>query len=119
MQTPITPKASSLPFSYFAELDIRVGTIASAAVVPNNDELLMLGVDFGQELGILTILAAIAQSYNPETALGQQVVAVVNLAPITIMGITSQGHLLFGHDKNGKPWLVLAGPNLHNGAEVG
>jgi len=119
MQTPITPKGTNLPFQDFAQLEIRVGTIASAAPVANNPEMLQLGVDFGIKIGQLTILAAIAQSYNPNDALGNQVVAVINLAPITIQGITSQGHLLFAHDKNGKPWLILAGPNLHDGALVG
>jgi tRNA-binding protein len=61
-------------------LDIRVGTIQSAAEVPESKKLMKLTVDFGDHSR--TILAGIKQErVDPQEISGLQALFVVNLPP--------------------------------------
>lgn len=76
----------------FNKLDIRVGSVIEAKPVANTEKLLQLIVDFGTEKR--TIVAGIARSYSPKTLKGKRVLVLMNLKPIKIKGILSQGMLL-------------------------
>lgn len=122
-----TPKPDDLPAADlpiddlsaddFFKFDIRVGTITQAEAVPKSKKLLNMKVSFG-EAGVRTILAGIAEAYSPDTIVGLQVVAVLNLAPRAMMGIESHGMLLAGRSSTGQ--LILVSPNgIAEGGEVG
>jgi methionyl-tRNA synthetase len=112
-----TPKPQNLAYDDFAKLDIRVGTVTQAEPVKKS-KLLRLQVSFGPETGERTILAGISEAYSPETILGLQVVAVLNLAPREMKGIVSNGMLLAGRSSTGQ--LILLNPNgIAEGGEVG
>lgn len=111
------PKPTNLPAEDFFKFDIRVGTITQAEAVKKS-KLLNLQVSFGSEIGTRTILAGIAEAFSPETIVGLQVVAVLNLAPREMKGIMSNGMLLAGRSATGQ--LVLVNPNgIAEGGEVG
>jgi methionyl-tRNA synthetase len=111
-------KPVSISANEFFKFDIRAGVIKSAESVPKSKKLLKLSVSFGTEIGIRTILAGIAEAYTPETIVGLQVVAVINLAPRQMMGVESHGMLLAGHSTTGQ--LILVNPNgIAEGGEVG
>lgn len=111
-------KPINLPAEDFFKFDIRVGTVLSAKPVPKSKKLLEMQIRFGDEIGTRTILAGIAEAYNPEWMLGRSVVAVLNLAPRMMMGIQSDGMLLASKTVNGA--IVLMHPNTAaQGAEVG
>lgn len=111
------PKPTNLPAEDFFKFDIRVGTITQAEPVKKS-KLLNLQVSFGPEIGTRTILAGIAEAFNPESLPGLQVVAVLNLAPREMKGIMSHGMLLAGHSATGQ--LILVNPNgIAEGGEVG
>jgi len=78
----------------FAKVHMVVGTIKHADVVEKSDKLLKLLVDCG-EYGERQILAGVKQSYKPEELIGEQGVFVVNLKPRKLMGMESQGMMLF------------------------
>lgn len=76
------------------KIDLRVGVILSAALVPKSKKLLQLQVDLGFEKR--QIVAGISQHYQPEQLQGKKVIVVANLKPATLMGVESHGMLLAG-----------------------
>lgn len=113
----MSDKPQNLSIEDFAKLDIRVGTITKAEAVKKS-KLLHLEVFFGAEVGTRTVAAGIAEAYNPDGIIGLQVVAVLNLAPREMKGITSTAMLLAGRSATGQ--LVLLNPNgIAEGGEVG
>ena len=84
----------------FAKLELRIGTVVAAEMVPETDKLIKCTVDFG-ELGNRTIVSGIAQWKKPEELIGKQLPYIVNLAPKMLRGVESQGMLLAASDENG------------------
>ncbi len=80
----------------FAKVDLRAGKILEAEKVPKSKKLIKMTIDIGEE--IRTILAGIAQHYEPEQVIGKTVVVVANLQPAKLMGHESQGMVLAGVD---------------------
>ncbi|MEM7298502.1 MAG: methionine--tRNA ligase, partial [Bacteroidota bacterium] len=73
-------------------------------------------VDMGLETR--TILSGVAKHFTPEEMIGKKVTVMANLAPRKIMGIESQGMLLFAENSDGK--LVAVNPDeaAENGASI-
>lgn len=82
-----------IPFSHFAETELRVATIQHAERVEKSDKLLRLRVSLGEE-GERQIIAGIAMRYAPEMLVGRQIIILANLEPRMLMGLESQGMLL-------------------------
>ena len=82
-----------IPYEDFAKLDIRIGTVIAAELVPDTDKLIKCTVDFG-EMGTRTIVSGIAEWKKPEELVGKQFPYIVNLTPRILRGIESQGMLL-------------------------
>lgn len=101
METPdsAAPKPE-IAYGDFAKLDIRVGTVVAAEMVPEADKLIKCTIDFGA-LGIRTIVSGIAEFIAPEQLVGKQLPYVVNLAPRTLKGVVSEGMLVAGEDADG------------------
>jgi methionyl-tRNA synthetase len=85
---PIKPEVS---YEDFEKIDLRVGRILAAEVVPKSSKLLKLKIDIGEER---TVVAGIAKDYAPEQLVGKSIVIVANLKPAKLMGIESRGMLL-------------------------
>ena len=110
-----------ISYDDFAKLDIRIGTVVAAELVPETDKLIKCNVDFGDPLaggGQRTIVSGIAQWKTPESLVGRQFPYVVNLAPRVLRGVESQGMLLAASDENGVALLqperlVPPGTKLH------
>ena len=98
--------AAHITIDDFAKVDLRVGLIKSAAPVKGADKLLHLAVDIG-EAQPRSIVAGIAEAYQPETLVGRKVVIVANLAPRKLRGLESQGMIVAASLGDGLP--VLAG----------
>ena len=81
----------------FNKIELRVGTVLSAAAVPKAKKLLHLSVDLG-EPEPRSIVSGLAEAYAPEQLVGRQVIVVANLEPAVIRGVTSQGMLLAAGD---------------------
>ena len=88
----------------FMRVDLRVATIVEAEAVPKSKKLLKLKVDTGGEQR--TIVAGIAEAYQPEGLIGRTIVIVANLQPAKLMGVESQGMVLAASGEGGKPTLV-------------
>lgn len=89
-----------IEYDDWAKLDIRVGTIRAAELVPETDKLIKCTIDFG-ELGERTIVSGIAQWREPETLIGKQCPYIVNLQPRMLRGVESQGMLMAASIEDG------------------
>lgn len=106
---PLTPPlAEEVDIDYFSKVDLRVVNVLAAERVPKADRLLKLQVALGPERR--TIVAGIAQHYEPEELVGKQVVIVANLKPAKIRGIESQGMVLAASDEKGLAVLTPQRP---------
>ena len=107
---------SEIVFDDFAKIDLKVGTILTAAKVEKADKLLKLEVDLGFEKR--TIVSGIALHFKPEDIVGKQVTVVVNLAPRKMRGIESNGMILMAEDSEGKLHFVKPETVINAGAGV-
>lgn len=92
--------ADEITYDDFAKLDIRIGTVVAAELVPETDKLIKCTIDFG-EAGQRTIVSGIAQWKKPEELVGKQLPYIFNLAPRMLRGVESQGMLLAASDEAG------------------
>ncbi len=90
-----------IQYDDFAKLEIRIGTVKAAEMVPETDKLIKCTVDFGPEIGERTIVSGIALWKKPEELVGKQLPYIVNLASRVLRGVESQGMLLAASDEDG------------------
>ena len=83
---------SRISIQDFQRLRLVTGRILQAERVPRSNKLVCLQVDLGTERR--QVVAGIANSYEPESLVGRNVVIVANLAPAKLMGIESNGMVL-------------------------
>ena len=74
-------------------------------------------VDCG-EYGMRQILAGVKKFYKPEELIGEQGVFVVNLKPRKLMGLESQGMMLFVEDDEGAYRKVQPAQKVKEGTRV-
>lgn len=80
-----------ISFEDFLRVDIRAGTIMSAEINPKAIKpAYKLLIDFGEEIAHKTSSAQIVQHYTPESLMGCQILAVVNLSPKRVAGVVSE-----------------------------
>jgi methionyl-tRNA synthetase len=84
-------KIPDITLEELSKLDLRAATVMKAEKIPRAKKLLRLEVDMGE---VRTIVAGIANDYEPEDIVGKQVIVVANLKPAKLMGILSNGMVL-------------------------
>ena len=112
----LSPVKESINYEAFARMDIRVGTILEACKVPKTKKLLQLKIDTGVD--IRTVVSGIAEDYDPENIIGQQVSVLLNLEPRNIKGIESSGMILMAENREGKLCFVSPADPFSNGSEI-
>lgn len=112
----VEPAKENISFEDFNKLDIRIGTIIEAEKVAKTKKLLKLTIDTG--IDQRTVVSGIAEFFNPEEIVGQQVSILVNLAPRDIKGITSQGMILMAENADGSLAFVQPSKEVKNGGTV-
>jgi methionyl-tRNA synthetase len=88
----------------FMKVELRVAKVLTAEKVEKSKKLLKLTVDVGTEHR--TLVAGIAEAYEPDALVGKTVVIVFNLKPAKLMGIESNGMVLAASPDGGKPTVV-------------
>jgi methionyl-tRNA synthetase len=109
---PASPAAAPAPaapegkitIDDFMKVDLRVAKVLAAEKVPNSRKLVKLSIDVGTEQR--TLVAGIAEAYEPEQLVGRTIVMVFNLKPAKLMGIESNGMVLAASPDDGKATLV-------------
>jgi methionyl-tRNA synthetase len=64
------------------------------------------------------VVSGIAEYFEPEKIIGQQVSILVNLAPKILKGIESQGMILMASDSDGSLVFVTPATKITEGSEV-
>ncbi len=104
-QAPQAPSGDNrISIDEFMKVELRVAKVLEAEAVPKSKKLLKLKVDTGADQR--TIVAGIAEAYQPEQLIGRTIVIVANLKPAKLMGIESNGMVLAGSPEGGLPTLV-------------
>ncbi len=75
----------------FAKIKLKTGKVLTAERIKDSNKLIKLQVDTGE---IRQIVAGIGKTYSPDELVGKTVVVIVNLKPVKLMGVESQGMLL-------------------------
>jgi len=88
----------------FMKIELRVAKVLAAERVEKSKKLLKLSVDVGTEHR--TLVAGIAEAYEPDSLVGKTVVIVFNLKPAKLMGIESNGMVLAASPDGGRPEVV-------------
>lgn len=99
----------------FQKIEIKIGKIIEAERIAGAKKLLKLTVDVGEEI---TIVAGIAESYDPDELVGREVPIVANLEPAKIKGIESEGMIL-AIDNDDSIVLLEPEEEVEPGATVG
>jgi len=106
----------NIDYEDFAKMDIRIGTIIAAEKVPKTKKLLKLTIDTGFDKR--TVVSGIAEYFEAEKVIGQQVSILVNLAPKIIKGIDSKGMILMAENSDGSLVFVTPTTKIKEGSGV-
>lgn len=105
-----------IDISEFDKIDIQVVEILSAERIEGADKLLKFKVKTANE--IRQIVSGIAKYYeNPEELVGKKVMAILNLPPVKLRGVLSQGMLLSSTEKK-RIKLVEVDSSVKVGAKI-
>ncbi len=100
------PASPKITIDDFTKVDLRVAKVLAAEPVKGANKLLKLTIDVAEPQP-RTLVAGIAEAYQPEQLIGRKVVIVANLEPRKLRGIESNGMIVAASLEGGKP--VLAG----------
>ncbi len=101
----------------FTKVDLRVARVLAAEPVKGANKLLKLSVDAGEGQP-RTLVAGIAEAYQPEQLIGRKVVIVANLEPRKLRGIESNGMIVAASVEGGKPVLAAFLEDIPVGARL-
>jgi methionyl-tRNA synthetase len=104
-----------IQFPDFEKLDLRIGKVIKVENHPDADKLYVLQVDFGDHKR--QIVAGLRLYYKPEEILHKKIIVIVNLQPVTLRGVESNGMLLAA-SKEDKVVLLEPGKDIDVGARV-
>ena len=105
-----------LTIDEFMRVELRVAKVLEAEAVPKSKKLIKMRVDVGTEQR--TIVAGIAEAYQPDQLVGRSIVIVANLKPAKLMGIESNGMVLAASVEGGAPSLLAVDPSMPPGTRV-
>ena len=112
----ISPQKAETTFDDFSKMDLRVGKILEAEIVPKANKLLKLLIDTG--IDKRTIVSGIAEYYKPEEIVGKSVCVLVNLAPRKLKGVISNGMILMAQNPKGGLCFVSPVEDFNPGSEI-
>jgi len=114
--SPAEAEKPTVTFDEFKRLDLRVAQIEAAERIPKADKLLKLTVNTGKDTR--TVVAGIAQWYEPESLVGRKIILICNLAPAKIRGVESQGMLLAADGPDGSAVLLQPEKDVPVGSSI-
>ena len=104
-----------IEFSDFEKCDFRVGLVKSVENHPNADKLYVLKVDIGGEER--TIVSGLKDHYKPEEIVGKKLAMIVNLKPVNLRGVESNGMILAAESGDALS-LLRADRDIDPGAKI-
>jgi methionyl-tRNA synthetase len=104
-----------IPITDFQKVELRVAEVLAAERVPKSKKLLKLTIRVGEETR--TLVAGVAEHYEPGDLVGRKIVIVANLEPATLMGVESNGMVLAA-SHGGTVSLLTLDKDVPSGAKV-
>jgi len=111
------PADGRIAIDDFMRVELKAALILAAEAVPKSKKLIQLSVDVGEPVP-RTIVAGIAEGYQPADLVGKRIVIVANLKPAKLMGIESNGMVLAASPEGGAPILVAVDERIAPGTRV-
>ena len=115
-KTVVMEQKETISFEDFTKVDIRTATVLEAEKVPKTGKLLKLKISTG--IDERTLVAGIAEHFDPSEIIGKQISIVLNLQPRKIRGIESQGMILMAETSEGKLVFISPTEKIPNGSTV-
>ena len=110
------PAKEEISYDDFAKLQFQVGEIIACEAVPKSKKLLCSQVRVGSQ--VKQIVSGIKAHYTPEEMVGKKVMVLVNLKPVKLAGVLSEGMLLCAEDAEGNLALMTPEKEMPAGAEI-
>jgi methionyl-tRNA synthetase len=108
-------EGSKIGIADFQKVELRVAEVLAVERVPKSRKLLKLSIRVGEETR--TLVAGVAEHYEPAALVGRKVVIVANLEPATLMGVESNGMVLAASHE-GTVSLLTLDKDVPSGAKV-
>ena len=102
----------------YAKIEIRIGHVLKAEIIPDADKLLRLEVDFGEEKPRQIVSGIKAYYPNPEDLVGTKCAFLANLEPRVIRGLESQGMILAASTTEGAFSLLKVSEDIPAGTKI-
>jgi tRNA-binding protein len=104
----------------FFAIDLRVGTVTRAEPFPEaRKPSIRLWIDFGADVGERQSSAQLTFHYTPESLVGRQIIAAVNLGDRRIAGFVSQVLVLGAMPSQQEVVLLEVERPVENGTRIG
>ncbi|NLN14519.1 MAG: methionine--tRNA ligase [Tissierellia bacterium] len=100
----------------FAKCQFRVAEVIECEDHPKADKLLVLTLKIGDEER--QVVSGIKKWYKAEDLVGKKVICIVNLKPVKLRGVESNGMILAAEDDEGNLSLLTTLEDLKSGAVV-
>ena len=110
------PPKKEITYEQFSAMQFQIGEIISCEEVKKSKKLLCSQVKVGSE--VRQIVSGIKGCYTPEEMVGKKVMVIVNLKPVKLAGLLSEGMLLCAEDKEGSPILMVPEKEVPSGAII-
>lgn len=99
----------------FQKVDMRVAKVLHCEKVKKSKKLLKFTLDDGY--GERTVVSGIAQYYEPEELIGKKIIVIINLKPVTLCKVESQGMILSA-EKNNKLSVIIVDDSIETGSKL-
>lgn len=116
-QKPVVAPSDEITIDDVMKVQMVVGTVEKCETLEASDKLYVLQVNFGDK-GVRQILSGVRKSFTPEELIGKQGVFAFNLKPRKMLGLESQGMMLFAKDTEGRMVIATVGGPVANGTRL-
>jgi len=110
------PPKEEITYDQFSAMQFQIGEIVSCEEVKKSKKLLCSQVKIGSE--VRQIVSGIKGYYTPEEMVGKKVMVIVNLKPVKLAGLLSEGMLLCAENKEGRLTLMVPEEDMPSGAII-
>lgn len=114
-----TMNTNIINISDFEKIDIKVGTIINVEHIEKSKKLYKIIVDLNEE-NSRQIVSGLKKYYTVEELLGKKVCVIVNLKPVILCGIESNGMILACQDEKENVSLIIPDKTMiiNNGSKI-
>jgi len=110
------PNKDEISYEDFMTMQLQVGEVIACEEVKKSKKLLCSQVKIGSQ--VKQIVSGIKGFYSAEEMVGKKVMVIVNLKPVKLAGVMSEGMLLCAEDSEGNLALMVPDKDIPAGAEI-